>query len=122
METPVTLPFETFWRWLLAHPNCILRAGTPETALYDDEHLHWNFATYESGTLVVQMLHGKRLVGDLVVDPEMVAYVQSMEGDEEGEHMFELISETETDRTAVYFFAMAHGYDDETGEPSGPVH
>ena len=25
-----TLPFEKFWRWLEAHPNCITRAGTAD--------------------------------------------------------------------------------------------
>ena len=36
MEPPFTLPFEKFWNWLVTHPNCILRAGTPEAVLYDD--------------------------------------------------------------------------------------
>src|ERR671935_111677 len=29
-----TLSFGAFWTWLQAHPNCILRAGTPEVVLY----------------------------------------------------------------------------------------
>ena len=40
-----------FWNWLAAHPNCILRAGTPEAVLYDDEEFHWHFAAEGGGTL-----------------------------------------------------------------------
>jgi len=35
-----TLSFQAFWTWLQAHPNCILRAGTPEVVLYDDDLLY----------------------------------------------------------------------------------
>ena len=121
MEPPFTLSFESFWQWLVSHPNCILRAGTPEAVLYDDDDLHWHFAAYDGGTLGVQVLHGKRYAGEIFVDPELVAYVQGVPSEVEGEHEFELISETETDRTAVYFFVLAHGYEDDT-VPSGRVH
>ena len=57
-----TLAFDAFWTWLQAHPNCIIRAGTPEAVLYDDEDLHWHFTAEGSDTLVVQVLRGKRLV------------------------------------------------------------
>ena len=70
MQPPFTLPFETFWSWLMGHPNCILRVGTPEVVLYDDEHLHWHFATYEESTLVVQLLYGKRAMGEVFIDPD----------------------------------------------------
>ena len=29
-----TLSFTTFWEWLKAHPNCILRAGTREAVVF----------------------------------------------------------------------------------------
>jgi hypothetical protein len=32
-------------------------------------------------------------------------------GDQEGEYVFELAPEGESDGSAVYFFVMAHGYD-----------
>jgi len=35
------------------------------------------------------------------------------------EHVFELISETEADRFAAYFFVLSHGFDPE-GAPTGP--
>jgi hypothetical protein len=108
-----TLPFEVFWPWLLSHPNCILRAGTPEAVLYDDEDLHWHFAREEPDTLVVQVLRGKLLVGELLLAPEQIAYVQGVRGEVEHEFIFELISETETDRFAAYFFVLIHGFDEE---------
>jgi hypothetical protein len=111
MDEPFTLSFETFWTWLVTHPNCILRAGTPEAVLYDDEDLHWHFAAEGPQTLLAQVVRGKRLIGEMFVDPELVAYVQALAGEQEGEYVFELISETETDRVASYFFVLAHGYE-----------
>lgn len=119
---PFTLRFDAFWQWVANHPNCILRVGTSDVVLYDDDDLHWNFAKYDGGMLGCQVLCGKRFIGELFVDPEQVAYVQTMQGEVEGEYTFELISETETDRTLVYFFVMAHGYEDEIHVPPGQVH
>lgn len=113
MQAPYTLSFESFWNWLVTHPNCILRAGTPDAVLYDDEDLHWHFAAEAGGTLVIQVLRGKRFVGELLVDPEPVTYVQAVPSDREDEFHFELIEESENDRIASYFFVMAHGYEDE---------
>ena len=53
---PTTLSFEDFWQWLLEHHNCILRAGTPETILYDEEEFHWNLTGNEAGNRVVQVV------------------------------------------------------------------
>ena len=122
MDPPFTLPFETFWNWVITHPNCILRAGTPESVLYDDDDLHWHFASEETATLLVQVLRGKRLIGELLVDPDQITYVQGVAGEHEGEHVFELISETEKDRIAAYFFVLAHGYEDELSFTPGRVH
>ena len=117
-----TIPFDTFWNWIMAHPNCILRGGTPETILYDDEDLHWHFAVEGPRTLLVQLIRGKRLLGELLVDPELVSYVQASAGEHEGEYVFELISETETDRFAAYFFVLAHGFEDEQEFTPARVH
>jgi len=119
-----TLPFETFWGWLLRHPNCIFRAGTPEVALFDDDDLHWHFAA-DGPNYYVQVMRGKRLLGELLVEPERVSYVQELGEDREGEHHFELIAETESDRYVVYVFTLAHGYDDgeaAEGDRSHSVH
>ena len=60
---PTTLSFEDFWQWLLEHHNCILRAGTPETILYDEEEFHWNLTGNEAGNRVVQVVWGKAIAG-----------------------------------------------------------
>jgi hypothetical protein len=123
MEETVTLGFANFWQWLITHPNCILRAGTPETILFDDEDLHWHFATaVEDGIPVVQVLRGKRLMGELLLIPDQISYVQGSVGEEEGEFVFELISETESERFAAYFFVLAHGYDGEATFTPSRVH
>ena len=113
MESPLTLPFERFWDWLLGHPNCILRAGTPEAVLYDDEDLHWHFASEGVKTLLVQVVRGKLLLGELLLDPEHITYVQEVPSENEGEFVFELIVEAESERFAAYFFVLAHGFDGE---------
>jgi hypothetical protein len=113
MDEPVTLSFPTFWSWLSGHPNCIIRAGTSEAVLYDDDDLHWHFGGEGAGTEMVQVLRGKRLIGEMFLRPEQVTYVQGGPGDAEGEYVFELISETERDRFAPYFFVLAHGYGEE---------
>lgn len=118
LAEPVTLTFEAFWSWLVQHPNCLLRAGTPEAVVYDDDDLHWLFAN-EERYLVVQVLRGKRLMGEIVVDPEPVTYVEGQSGDQEGEFVFELISETEKERVATYFFVLTHGFEE---EEEGRVH
>ena len=120
MDEPLTLPFETFWSWLVAHPNCILRAGTPEAVLYDDEDLHWHFAAESTQTLLVQVIRGKRLMGELLVEPEQVTYVQGGTADREDEFVFELVSEGEADRVVTYFFVLVHAYDGEESQP-GPT-
>jgi len=121
-----TLSFPAFWTWLQAHPNCILRAGTPEVVLYDDDDLHWHFAVEGDDTRVVQLIRGKTLVGEIVVAPGDITYVQGVASEAEDEYMFELISETESDRVAAYHVVLSHGYDAEatptTPTPGRAVH
>lgn len=125
-DDPLTLPFETFWAWLVGHPNCVLRAGTPESALYDDDDLHWHFAmeasapTEGSNLLLVQVIRGKRLLGELFLDPEQISYVEGSAGEREDEFVFELITETDTDRLAAYYFVLTHGYDGGDARPHSP--
>ena len=121
----LTLPFETFWSWLVTHPNCVLRAGTPETVLYDDEDLHWHFAVEappeagDSPWLLVQLIRGKRLMGELFLAAEQIGYVQGSAGDQEGEYVFELVQEAEAEPVVSYFFVLAHGYDGAEAEARG---
>lgn len=114
-----TLPFDVFWAWLTTHPNCILRAGAGDAVIYDDEPYHWHFAAEGNEMLLVQVVRGKRMVGELFIDPERVTYVQSTPGDVEGEFPFELVSETGGERYVQYYFVMTHGYEEaESPDPS----
>ena len=117
-----TMPFAAFWSWLVRHPDCIVRAGTPEAVLYDDDDLHWHFIEEEPGTLVAQVLRGKLLVGELLIAPDQIAFVQGNRGDRDGEFVFELMTETESESFASYFFVLIHGFDEEGEAPAGRVH
>jgi len=121
MDEPLTLTFEAFWSWLLGHPNCILRAGTPEAVVYDDEDLHWHFASEGPQTLIVQVIRGKRLIGEILVEPEHVSYIQGAGGERDDEYVFELVSEGDSERAVSWFFVLSHGYDvEEEPEPAHP--
>ncbi len=111
--TPVatTMSFEKFWTWLQGHVNCIVRAGTPEAVLFDHEDFHWTVFSEDDHTLLVQVARGKELVGEVVVFPTEIAYVQTEPGEQEGEFVFECVIETETAREVAYHFVMAHEYD-----------
>ncbi len=106
-----TLSFDDFWEWIIRHPNCILRAGTQDAVLYDDEDYHWHFAIEGPDTPLVQVLRGKRLLGELLIARDRIAFVQGVPGDVEGEHVFDLIIETETERLTAYFFVVSHAYE-----------
>ncbi|MEW6338009.1 MAG: hypothetical protein ACOY3Y_18640 [Acidobacteriota bacterium] len=111
-EPTTTLPFDQFWQWLNDHPGCIVRAGTPEAILYDDDDLHWVFGREDERTLLVQVLRGKRVVGELFLEPDQISYVEGAPPDTAEEHSFELIAETESDRSVVGFFVLTHGLDE----------
>jgi hypothetical protein len=117
-SAPLTLSFEKFWSWLQAHVNCILRAGTPDAVLFDHEEYHWHLTSErdEEAVYVVQLVRGKDLVGELVMMPAEVAYVQCEHGDAE-EYVFECIVEGHEARESAYHFVLSHGYDEP--EPTG---
>jgi hypothetical protein len=106
-----TLTFESFWGWLIRHPNCIYRAGTPEAALFDDDDLHWHFAA-EGPSFYVQVMRGKRLMGELLIEPERVSYVEALGEEREGEYVFQLVRDAEGERFALYYFVLSHGFDE----------
>ena len=117
-----TLTFDDFWEWLSVHPNCILRAGIQNSVIYDDEDYHWQFAQDNPETFLVQVIRGKRLVGEFAVYRERVAYVQSMAGDQEGEVLFEAVAAEEAESPLVCFFVMSHGFDAEIDDSPHRVH
>ena len=122
MEPPYTLSLEAFWSWIVLHPNCIIRAGTPEAVLYDDDDLHWYLGPESDDTLLVQLLHGKRAIGELFIDTRQVAHVQALPGERQGEHLFELISTAAGEPFSPWFFVMIHGMDEEGSGEGSRVH
>lgn len=107
-----TLTFDKFWTWLSGHASCIVRAGTPEAVLVDHDDFHWTLIAEDEQTFVVQLARAKDLVGELVVFPAEIAYVQVEPSETEGEWLFECISESEKAREVAYHFVMAHEYED----------
>ena len=114
-----TLTFDKFWTWLAGHVNCIVRAGTPEAALFDHEEFHWTLTAEDERTYVVQVARGKELVGELVVYPAEIAYVQTEPGEQEGEWLFECIVEGTDAREVAYHFLMAHEYEADHRKDTG---
>ena len=109
----LSLPFATFWEWLHAHANCILRAGTPDVLLFDHDDFHWHLASEDESTLLLQVMRAKDIVGEIVVFANEVAYVQAepAEPANSEEYIFECVVETDESREVLYQFVMAHGYD-----------
>lgn len=106
-----TLSFTQFWDWLILHPNCILRAGSRDAVLYDDEDFHWHLTSEGGETALVQVIRGKRLIGEMLIAREDIAYVQGVMSDQEGEFIFELVSGDENEQMTAYFFVLAHGFE-----------
>ncbi|MGC3996622.1 MAG: hypothetical protein QM767_03460 [Anaeromyxobacter sp.] len=117
VETGSTLTFDRFWRWLKRHPNCILRAGTPEATLYDHEDLHWHLEEDEDRVPLVQLQRGKQLLGELAIEVRDVLFVQAgpdPDG-EAGHFLFELWGGGGDEPYAVYHFVLVHAFDEEGG-------
>jgi hypothetical protein len=110
-QVGATISFEKFWQWLGGHVNCILRAGTPEAVLFDHEDFHWTIASEDDQTLIIQLARGKELVGEMVVFPSEIAYVQMEPTEQDGEWVFECVVEGENAREVAYHFVMAHEYE-----------
>lgn len=106
----VTIPFDRFWSWLQVHPNCILRVGTREIVLFDDDDLHWHFSSEQDGALLVQLMRGKRALGEVLLAPGTVSYVQAAPTETPDEHGFDLFGDGPE---PVFQFVMAHSYDPE---------
>ena len=118
-QTPSTgssavLSFDQFWRWVQRHPNCILRAATPEVVVYDDEDLHWHFDRGDAGLVLVEVIRGKRLLADIAIQSTDVELVQSGPG-EENEVVFDLFLRGAEGDPPAYTFVMSHGYEGEEG-------
>ncbi len=116
VETGTTLAFDKFWRWLKRHPHCILRAGTPDAYLYDQDDLHWRIDEDDDRTPTVQLMKGKALLAEVALEVRDILFVQ-VTPDPEGEagagqFLFEVIGGSE-EPFPVYHFLLAHGFEDE---------
>jgi len=115
-SAPLTL--ERFWRWLSEHPNCVIRAGTPDSTLFDFEDYHWEFHEEEEGHAIAALIRGKNLVGELVIDKTSALFVQSsidVEAPQSGHWMFEIIGGGKDEPLPVAFFVMSHGLESAAG-------
>ena len=90
--------------------------------LYDDEDLHWHFASEPDGTLLVQVLRGKLPLGELFIKSEEIRYVQAVAGESNEENLFELVTESDLGQSPSYFFVLTHGYEEEKVFSPGRVH
>jgi hypothetical protein len=124
VETGATLAFDRFWRWLKRHPNCILRAASVDAFLHDQEAFHWHLEEDADRSPVVQLISGKQLVAELVLDVRDVIYVEATpeEGGEPGQYLFEVVGGSREEPFAVYHFLLAHGFEEEGGHPTGLKH
>jgi len=120
VETGTTIPFDRFWHWLKHHPNCIVRAGTVDTLLHDQEAFHWHLEEDAERNPIVQLVWGKLLVAEMVLDVRDILYVEATpeEGAEAaGQFAFELVGGSKEEPYPVYHFIMAHGFEEEGGHP-----
>lgn len=107
----ISLQFDKFWTWLTGHANCLLRAGTPEVMLLDNDDFHWQLRQEDEHSFVVQLCRAKDVVAEMLVFPAEVAYVQVEAGEHEDEFLFECVVENEHAREVAYHFVLSHDYD-----------
>jgi hypothetical protein len=113
-----TITFDAFWSWIQDHPGCILRVGSADAVLFDDDDLHWVFMEEEDRRGVVQLIKGKNLVGELVLYGRNVHRVQVVpdpESGDRGHFLIELLDEGKEEPRVLYHFLVAHGIDQAVG-------
>jgi hypothetical protein len=125
VQSGATIAFDRFWRWIKQHPNCILRAGTPDVWLHDHEDLHWHLDEDAERNPLVQLVRGKQLLAEIVLDVRDALFVQvTPEGGEGAErsYLFEVVGGGRDEPYAVYHFLVAHGLEDEGAHAAGLKH
>ncbi len=108
------MSLEQFWSWASMHYNCIIRAGNESCLAFDQPYIHWHLAR-EEGMLFVQLLRGKDLILEFVIDPTMVLYVEATPQTEDEQVLFDLVGNIQGEPLSIFHFLMAHGYEDEEG-------
>lgn len=115
--TSAPLTFEAFWRWLQEHRNCVLRVGSADVVLMDNELLHWDFFD-EEDRAVVQAILGKGLVGEVIIERGEILFVQaSPDLEQPGSQAwnFELIGGTKGENYPLFSFLLTHGMEGAAG-------
>jgi predicted SAM-dependent methyltransferase len=116
VQAGATLTFERFWGWLRRHPNCILRAGTPDSWLYDQDDLHWHLDEGPERHPTVQLIRGKQVIAEIALDVRDVVFVQAtLDSEEDGERrfLFEVVGGDRAEPYPVDHFRGAHGCEEE---------
>jgi hypothetical protein len=114
--TPLT--FDAFWAWLQEHRNCVLRAGSNDVMLMDNDALHWDFFEEDDGRVVVQSIVGKALVGEAIIERSDILFVQaSLDVEQPGSQtwLFELVGGNKEENFPLFTFLMTHGLEGAAG-------
>lgn len=124
-STAAPLTFDAFWRFLTDHRNCLVRAGAGDTVLLDHESLHWDFFDEEDGRAVCQLVLGKALVGELVMERSDILFVQAspdVETPGQGYWLFECMGGPKDETYPVYHFVLSHGLEGTQASHQGLKH
>lgn len=111
-STAAPLTFDVFWRWLQEHRNCVLRFGSNDVMLMDNELVHWDFFDEEEGRAVVQAIVGKSLVGEIIIERSDILFVQaSPDLEQPGSQAwnFELIGGNKDENYPIFSLLLSHG-------------
>jgi hypothetical protein len=117
---PKPLSFPVFWEFVKDHANCILGASWGPAVLFDDESLHWALFEQEERRVVIQLIRGKNLVAELMVDGREVDEVEiapDPENPQSGHYLAELLSSASKGRESIGHFLLAHGMEDMRSHP-----
>lgn len=110
--TEQTLSFTAFVLWVQEHTNCILSAGWAGATLFDHADLHWDLYEEEDRRFIVQLVKGKALIGELVVEGREVNEVTigpDPEAASQGHYVAELFSDVASGREVLGHFVLSHG-------------
>ena len=80
--------------------------------LYDQEDLHWHLIEEEDELLVAQLVRGKSLIAELVIDARQITYVESAVQPDDTV-LFQLVGDINGEPVPLYHFLMSHDYEEE---------
>lgn len=87
-------------------------------AVFDHDSLHWDFFDEDDGRAVCQVLLGKALVAEIVIERSDVLFVQSSSDPEDPTRnawVFECVGGTRDDNYPLFTFVMTHGIEGPQG-------